>query len=48
MRFTKHRLFDFSITYPGKIIFHIHKSSAVLIHCLDEISYESKFDVQLR
>ena len=30
-------LFHFSITYPDKFIFQIHKSSAILIHCLDEI-----------
>ena len=33
----KYPLFDFSITYPGTLIFQIHKSSAILIHCLDEI-----------
>ena len=30
-------LCDFSITYPGKHIIQIHKYSAILIHCLDEI-----------
>jgi hypothetical protein len=38
---------DFSITYPEKLISHIQKPSAVLIHGLD-IFHESKFDVQRR
>jgi hypothetical protein len=38
--------FDFSVNYPGKITFQIHKSKAILIHSHDEIFYESKFDVQ--
>jgi hypothetical protein len=37
LRSNKHPIFDFSITYPGKLIFHMHKSSAILIHCLDRI-----------
>jgi len=38
--------FDFSITYPGIRICQKHKSSTLLIHCLDEILYQSKFDVK--
>jgi len=42
LRYAKYTLFDFNITYPGKIIFHKHKSSAVLIHYLDIIFCLSK------
>jgi hypothetical protein len=38
--------FDSSVIYPGKITFQIHKSNVILIHSLDEIFSESKFDVQ--
>ena len=38
--------FDFGITYSGKRIFQIYKSSTILINCLLEIFYRFKFDVQ--
>ena len=44
----KYTFYDFSITYPRKLIFQIHKTSVILIHCLDQIFNESKFNVQQR
>jgi hypothetical protein len=40
--------FDFSITYPWKLIFQIYKFSTILIPCIYKILYKSKFDVQQR
>jgi hypothetical protein len=37
LRLNKYLVLDFNITYPGKGIFQIPKSSAILVHCLDEI-----------
>ena len=48
LKSNKYPFFDLSITYPEKLIFQILKSSIILINSLDEIFYESKFDVQRR
>jgi len=45
LRSNKRRFFDFSFSYPENLIFQIDKYIATLIHCLDEIFYESKVDV---
>ena len=37
LRLNNYTFFDFSATYPEKFNFKIHKSSAILIHCHDEI-----------
>ena len=48
-RTNRHNLCDFSVTFPGKLILQIYKSSAILIHCLEEIFYDTKvFEMKRR